>query len=85
VGGAFLVEAATRMAAAMQAADPAIVLAAVGARLQGWDIDPFACWLAQVVVEAALLHRVVESRKRLPHITDCRDALRDFERHLRFS
>jgi adenine-specific DNA-methyltransferase len=77
-GGAFLVEAAARMVAAMPKADAAIVVAAVGARLRGWDIDPFACWLAQVVVEAALLPQVVASRKRLPQITDCLDALQDF-------
>jgi adenine-specific DNA-methyltransferase len=77
-GGAFLVEAAARMIAAMPAADPAIVVAAVGARLCGWDIDPFACWLAQLAVEAALLPRVVASRRRLPQITECCDALRDF-------
>ncbi len=77
-GGAFLVEAAARMVAAMSKADPAIIVAAAGARLRGWDIDPFACWLAQVVVEAALLPQVVASRKRLPQITECLDALRDF-------
>jgi adenine-specific DNA-methyltransferase len=77
-GGAFLVEAARRMAAAMPAADPAIVVAAVGARLRGWDIDPFACWLSQVAVEAALLPRVVASRRRLAQITECLDALTDF-------
>ncbi len=79
-GGAFLVEAADRMAAAMTNVDPAIVLAAVGARLRGWDIDPFACWLAQVVAEAALLPRVVASGKRLPQIVERRDALKEFEK-----
>jgi adenine-specific DNA-methyltransferase len=78
-GGSFLVEAAIRMAAAMPNADPAIVLAAVGARLRGWDIDPFACWLAQVVAEAALLGHVVASGKRLPRIVERRDALSEFE------
>nr|WP_294517993.1 SAM-dependent methyltransferase [uncultured Rhodopila sp.] len=77
-GGAFLVEAAARMLANMPGADPAIVVAAVGARLRGWDIDPFACWLAQVAVEAALLRQVVASRKRLPQITECRNALCNF-------
>jgi adenine-specific DNA-methyltransferase len=78
-GGAFLVDAADRMAAAMPEADPAIVLAAIGARLRGWDIDPFACWLAQAVVEAALLEQVLASGKRLPQVTECRDALKNFE------
>ncbi len=43
-GGAFLIEAAERMVAALGDTNPAIVVAAVGTRLLGWDIDPFACW-----------------------------------------
>ena len=74
-GGQFLVEDARRMVAAMGAADPAIVVASVGARLRGWDIDPFACWLSQVAVEALILPHVVAARKRLPSVTECRDSL----------
>ncbi|MBV1800175.1 hypothetical protein [Siccirubricoccus sp. G192] len=40
-GGAFLVEAASRMVAALADADPAIILAALASRLRGWDLDPF--------------------------------------------
>jgi len=32
------------MLAAMEGAEPAIVLAAFGSRLRGWDMDPFAVW-----------------------------------------
>ena len=76
-GGQFLVEDARRMAVAMGDAAPAIVVASVGARLRGWDIDPFACWLSQLAAEAALLSQVVASGKRLPPITECRDSLMD--------
>ena len=73
--GQFLVDAASRMIAAMPGADPAIVLASLGARLRGWDLDPFAAWLAQVGVEAVLLSQVLASGKRLALITECRDSL----------
>lgn len=76
-GGQFLVEDAIRMVAAMGGADPAIVVASIGARLRGWDIDSFACWLSQMAVEAVLLPQVVASGKRLPAITECRDSLMD--------
>jgi adenine-specific DNA-methyltransferase len=75
--GAFLVEDAARMVAAMDGAEPAIVVASVGARLRGWDIDPFAVWLSQVAVEAVVLPQVVASGKRLPPITERRDSLMD--------
>jgi adenine-specific DNA-methyltransferase len=74
-GGAFLVEDARRMAAAMTEADPASVISSIGVRLRGWDIDPFACWLSQLAVESVLLPLMIASRQRLPRITECRDAL----------
>jgi adenine-specific DNA-methyltransferase len=73
--GQFLLEDALRMIAAMGDADPAIVVASIGARLRGWDSDPFACFLAQLAVEAALLPHMLASGKRLPPITECRDSL----------
>jgi adenine-specific DNA-methyltransferase len=76
-GGQFLVEDAKRMIAAMRDADPAIVIASIGARLRGWDTDPFACWLSQLVVEACLLPQVIASGKRLARITECRNSLLD--------
>ena len=78
-GGAFLVAAAERMVAALGDANPAIVVAAVGSRLLGWDIDPFACWLAQLAVEAVLLDKVIASGRRLPAMVECRDSLKAFE------
>lgn len=75
-GGQFLVEDAVRMAECLEAADPAIAVASIGARLRGWDIDPFACWLSQVATEYSILDLVVRGGKRLPKITECRDSLR---------
>jgi adenine-specific DNA-methyltransferase len=76
-GGAFLVEAALRIVAAMAAADPAIIVAALASRLSGWDADPFAVWLANVAVEVAALDPVIRSGRRLPAVAAVRDALAD--------
>ncbi|HEX5328046.1 MAG TPA: hypothetical protein VFW75_15365, partial [Acetobacteraceae bacterium] len=73
--GAFLIEDARRMLVAMAHADPSIALASIGARLRGWDIDPFACWLSQLAVEAVVLPHVLASGRRLPPITECRNSL----------
>ncbi len=78
-GGAFLVEAAARMLAAMEGAEPAIALAALGSRLRGWDMDPFAVWLANLAVEAVALPLVAASGRRLGPVAEVRDALGPFE------
>lgn len=78
-GGAFLVEAALRMLAATQHAEPAIVLASIETRLKGWDLDPFAVWLSNLAVEAAVLPAVVASGRRLGTVAVVRDALGPFK------
>lgn len=80
-GGAFLVEAASRMVTALGSAEPAIVVAAVSARLRGWELDPFAAWLSHLCVEARLLSQVVASGKRLSPITETRDSLAGWNGH----
>lgn len=79
--GAFLVEAAFRMVRTLGPADPAIVVAAISARLRGWDLDPFAAWLAQACVEAGLLPQVIASGKRLSPITEARNSLAGWNGH----
>lgn len=78
-GGAFLVEAAARMVGAMDGAEPAIALAALGSRLRGWDLDGFAAWLANVAVEAVALPLVAASGRRLGPVAEQRDALAAFD------
>ncbi len=73
--GAFMIEDARRMVAAMGDAEPAIIVASIGARLRGWDLDQFACWLSHLAVEAVLLPQIVATRRRLPPLTECRDSL----------
>ncbi len=77
-GGAFLVEAAARTLAAMAGTEPAIAVAALGSRLRGWDLDPFAAWLANLAAEAVALPLVVASGRRLGPVAEARDALADF-------
>jgi adenine-specific DNA-methyltransferase len=76
--GAFLVEAAERMIAALRGANPAIVLTNLASRLRGWEIDPFAAWLAQVAVEVVALEQTLAAGRRLGPITEVHDALADF-------
>lgn len=78
-GGAFLVEAASRMLDAMEGADPGIGLSAIAGRLRGWDVDPFAVWLTNLFVEAVALPLVVASGRRLGPVAETRDALGPFE------
>jgi adenine-specific DNA-methyltransferase len=78
-GGAFLVEAAARMLAAMTGVEPSIAVAALASRLRGWDVDPFAAWLANLAVEAVALPVLAASGRRLGTIAERRDALRTFE------
>jgi adenine-specific DNA-methyltransferase len=80
-GGAFLIEAASRIVNALGPVDPAILIAAVSARLIGWDLDPFAAWLSHVCVEALLLPQIIASGKRLGPITEARDSLADWRGH----
>lgn len=76
--GAFLVQAACRMLAELRAVNPAIALTNLAARLRGWEIDPFAAWLAQVSVELAALEPVIATGRRLGAIVEVRDALAPF-------
>jgi adenine-specific DNA-methyltransferase len=76
--GAFLVQVAERTAAAMSSADPAILLAGIASRLKGWELDPFAAWLAQLATEAVLLPHVIASGRRLRPIIEVADAFAVF-------
>lgn len=53
-GGAFLLEAASRMRAALSGSEPAFILAQIGARLLGLEIDPHAASLSQAALEILL-------------------------------
>ena len=73
--GAFLVSLALRMVEALGEVDPSVALRSVAGRLKGYEIDPFAAWLAQTFVEAALLPLVRRCQRRLPRLVEIRDSL----------
>jgi adenine-specific DNA-methyltransferase len=74
-GGVFLIAVAERMVRALRGAEPAIVLQSIGARLRGFDIDPFGAWLARAMLGTAL-HRLAGSGRRgAPDLVDTRDSL----------
>ena len=79
--GAFLVEAARRITLAMRVAAPEFVVAAISSRLRGWDLDPFASWLAQLSVELVLLPQTAASGRRIGSVTETKDSLADWRAH----
>jgi predicted RNA methylase len=74
-GGAFLAPIALRMIASANGVAPALTLRQLGARLKGTEIDPFAAWMAQVIVEVAVLPLCVAARRRLGDVVTVADAL----------
>ena len=53
-GGAFLGPVARRMVAAIRGSDRRVVLRNLGARLAGYEIDPFTAWMSAVFLDATL-------------------------------
>jgi adenine-specific DNA-methyltransferase len=53
-GGAFLLEAAARMRRALDGSEPAFILAQLGNRLSGFELDPHAASLSQAALEIFL-------------------------------
>lgn len=74
-GGALLQPIAARMARALSASDPAFILQQIGARLHGFELDPFGAWLAQTAVELALQDIIRDSGRAAPRMVVVRDSL----------
>lgn len=74
-GGAFLAHAALRMLNTFNKADPAFILRNITTRLNGFEIDPFAAWLSQVLLEAALLDICRGANRRFPDVVQTGNAL----------
>jgi adenine-specific DNA-methyltransferase len=78
-GGAFLAPAARRMLDAAKSLKPAAVLATIGSRLYGYEIDPLSGWLAQVSIDAMLFPFGVRADRPLPLVVKICDALGEIE------
>jgi adenine-specific DNA-methyltransferase len=75
--GAFLIQAASRMRAALGGAEPGFVLRQLGARLQGMEIDSNACLLAQGALEILLSDLIRNAGQPAPHFVRVCDSLEE--------
>ena len=74
-GGAFLVAAARRMAAGLESLPAIDSLKHIQRRLHGFELDPFAGWMAQVFVDATLDALYSDAGSRLRPVVRVVDAL----------
>ena len=74
-GGAFLAPVARRMAAGLDGSSPESALAEVERRLRGFEVDPFAAWMSEVFLEAALEELCHRAGRRLRSVVTVCDSL----------
>ena len=74
-GGAFILQAADRMRAALSTADPTDSLARLGERLTGFEIDPHAAWLCQASLDLLLNDLASRGKRPVPRMVRVCDAL----------
>lgn len=76
-GGAFLLEAAARMRASLAGSEPAFVLAQLGTRLSGMELDPHAAGLSQAALEIMLSDLAQASSRDVPTFVKVCDTLEE--------
>ncbi len=79
-GGAFLSPVALQMLVSYSTQDrenPKQIVELISHRLRGFEIDPFAAWMSQVLVEIALLQTCIAAKTRLPVIVKVCDTLEE--------
>jgi adenine-specific DNA-methyltransferase len=76
---AFLVPAAVRLMRTIGACAPAVAIRNISARIRGYEIDPFAAWMGQVFIEAAVLPIITLADRRPECIAVC-DSLKTNKR-----
>ena len=74
-GGAFLAPVALRMWKQTTKSSASDALQDIAARLRGIELDPFAAWITQVLLEASLLPLCVKADVRFPQVITVGDAL----------
>ena len=74
-GGAFMAPAALRMIEALKGCAPALIVQSIGARLRGFEVDPFAAWLSQSFLEIALAGLCRSAGRQLPQLVTVCDSL----------
>lgn len=76
-GGAFLLEAAARMRQALDGSEPAFILAQLGTRLSGFELDPHAASLSQAALEILLSDLSALSGRAAPILVKVCDTLEE--------
>jgi adenine-specific DNA-methyltransferase len=79
-GGAFLAPVARRIVEECAHGSPRDLVADLGERLRGFEIDPFGAWLSQIALDAVLLPLTRAAGERLPAVVTVCDSLREFPR-----
>jgi adenine-specific DNA-methyltransferase len=74
-GGTFLVQAACRMREALVGCEPGQVLALIGSRLTGFELDPNAASLAQEALQIVLAELSSTSRRPIPRMVFVRNTI----------
>lgn len=74
-GGAFLAPLAARIVEHLPDCEPTILLQNLASRLRGFEIDAFAAWMSQVLLDASLLGLYRRTGERLPKLVDVCNAL----------
>lgn len=76
-GGAFLLASAARMRAALEGCEPAFILAQIGTRLHGMELDPNAASLCQAALEILLSDLSAASGRAAPICVKVCDTLEE--------
>ena len=63
------------MARALKGAEPTIALQSIGARLRGFELDPFGAWLARIALTIALLPISTKAGRGARDLVETRDSL----------
>jgi adenine-specific DNA-methyltransferase len=74
-GAAFLAPVALRILREAEDMSPKAILRMIAKRVRGFEIDPFAAWMSQVLVEAALLTPCMDANERLAPLVEVCDSL----------
>jgi adenine-specific DNA-methyltransferase len=74
-GGAFLAPVAQRMMKHLSHLEPGALLDHLATVLRGFEVDPFAAWLSQVLLDATVMPLYRAAGRRLPPMIDVRNSL----------
>ena len=74
-GGAFLAPVAARIVGACESAGPLQIIQELENRIAGFEIDPFAAWMSQTLLESSVLPLCQKAGRRLTRVVEVCDSL----------